>query len=94
MPRIIRNRLRKCPKRLQSIGLNASNEDLVVTLRNYQSEVHAWSQIKQVSFDANNKSMLILALTNGERKFKLVGVPFDTALNMKDPVADIVAAAT
>ena len=39
--------------------------------------------------------MHILALSGGEGpNFKLLGVPFDTALNMKDAVVEIVGAAT
>ena len=79
----------------KAFEFNTSNEDIFVELRNCQSEVHAWGRANQVSFDANKESMHILALSGGEGpNFKLLGVPFDTALNMKDAVVEIVGAAT
>ena len=57
--------------------------------------MHAWGRANQVSFDASKESMHILALSGGEGpNFKLLGVPFDTALHMKDAVVEIVGAAT
>ena len=79
----------------KAFEFNTSNEDIFVELRNCQSEVHAWGRANQVSFDASKESMHILALSGGEGpNFKLLGVPFDTALNMKDAVVEIVGAAT
>ena len=71
----------------KAFEFNASNEDLFVELRNCKSEVHAWGRADQVSFDAIKESMHILALSGGViPNFKLLGVQFDAALNMKDAV--------
>ena len=79
----------------KAFELNALNEDLFVARRKGQSEVHVWCKANQVSFVSNNESMHLFALIGGESpNFKLLGVPVDTALNMKDAVVEIVGAAT
>ena len=49
----------------------------------------------QVSFDPSKESMHVLALNGGEGpNFRLLGVPFDHALSMRDAVTELVSDAT
>ena len=53
--------------------------------------MHKWGKTNQVSFDPAKESKHILALNGGEgQNFRLLGVPFDHALTMRDAVVDLV----
>ena len=59
-------------------------------MRLCQGELHKWGKANQVSFDPTNESKHILALSGGEgRNFKLLGVPFDHALSIRDAVVEM-----
>ena len=59
-----------------------------------QRELHKWGKANQVSFDPAKESTHILALNGGEGcNFKLLGVPFDHALSMRDAVVELVSEA-
>ena len=65
------------------------------TLDRCQSELHKWGKANQVSFDPAKESQHILALTGGEgMNFKLLGIPFDNALTMRDAVVELVSEAS
>ena len=71
--------------------LTAANHEIVLDWKRCQHQVHNWGKANQASFDATKESMHILALTSGEGyNFRLLGVPFDHALRMKDAVTEIV----
>ena len=73
----------------------AANEALYVDMRNCQREVHKWGGANQVSFDPSKESMHVLALHGGEGpNFRLLGVPFDHSLSMRDAVVKLVSEAT
>ena len=64
-------------------------------MRRCQLELHKWGNANQVSFDPAKESKHILALHGGEGyNFRLLGVPFDHALSMRDAVLEIVSEAT
>ena len=57
--------------------------------------MHKWGKANQVSFDPAKESKHILALNGGEGvNFRLLGVPFDNALSMRDAVGEFVSEAT
>ena len=65
----------------------STNKAMYVDMRNCQREFHKWEKANQVSFDSSNESMHVLALHGGEGpNFRLLGVPFDHALSMRDAV--------
>ena len=56
-----------------------------------QHEVHSWCKANQVTFDASKESMHVPALTGGEGpNFRLLTIPFDHALSMRNAVAQLV----
>ena len=60
-----------------------------------QRELHRWGNANQVSFDPAKESKHVLALHGGEGdNFRLLGVPFDLALSMRDAVYEIVSEAS
>ena len=79
----------------KAFDFTTANEALYVDMRNCQREVHKWGKANQVSFDPSKESMHVLALHGGEGpNFRLLGVPFDHALSMRDAVVELVSEAT
>ena len=59
-----------------------------------QFELHKWGKANQVSFEPAKESKHILALNGGEEhNVRLLGVPFDHALSMRDAVVELVSEA-
>ena len=76
-------------------GLHTPNSELHDEMCSCQQELHRWGRANQVSFDPNKESMHVLALHEREGpNFRLLGVPFDNALSMKDAVIELVSEAT
>ena len=72
----------------KAFEFDTSNQMMFCELKNCKCEVHNWGHANQVSFDASNESMHILALKNGEGlNFQVLSVPFDNALRMNDAIA-------
>ena len=79
----------------KAFAFTTANEALYVDMRNCQREVHKWGKANQVSFDPSKESMHVLALHVGKGpNFRLLGVPFDHALSMRDAVVELVSEAT
>ena len=56
--------------------------------------MYKWGTANQMSFDHAKEANHILALNGGEGfNFKLLGVPFDYALSMRDAVVELVSEA-
>ena len=78
----------------KNFGLYVPNSELHAEMRRCQLELHKWGNANQVSFDPAKESKHILALHGGEGdNFRLLGVPFDHALSMRDAVWEIVSEA-
>ena len=74
--------------------LNAVNETLHAEMHQCQRELHKFGKATQVSFDPAKDSKHILASNGNEGcNFKLLGVPFDHALSMRDAVVELVSEA-
>ena len=68
---------------------------LVQGMTRCHQELHKRGKANQVTFDPSQESMHILALHGGQgSNFRLLGVPFDHALSMKDAVLEMVGEAT
>ena len=79
----------------KDFGLHIPNETLHAEMDRCQSELHKWGKANQVSFDPAKESQHILALNGGEGiNFKLLGIPFDNALTMRDAVVELVSEAS
>ena len=79
----------------KDFGLSVENTTLVQDMERCQKELHKWGRANQVTFDPSKESMHILALHGGKgSNFRLLGVPFDHALSMKDAVLEMVGEAT
>ena len=79
----------------KDFGLHIPNETLHAEMDRCQSELHKWGKANQVSFDPAKESQHILALNGGEgMNFKLLGIPFDNALTMRDAVVELVSEAS
>ena len=75
----------------KDFGLSVENTTLVQNIKRCQKELHKWGRANQVTFDPSKESMHILVLHGGEgSNFRLLGVPFDNALSMKDAVLEMV----
>ena len=75
-------------------SLNVGNETLHAEVHQCQRELHKSGKANQVSFDHAKESKHILALNGGDGcNFKLLGVPFDHALSMRDAVMELVSEA-
>ena len=73
-------------------GFNVANESLQEEMLQCQFELHKLGKANQVSFDPAKESKHILALNGGEgQNFRLLGVPFDHALTMRDAVVELVS---
>ena len=78
----------------KNFGLHILNETLRTEMNLCQRELHKWGKANQVSFDPAKESQHILALNGREgQNFKLLGIPFDNALSMRDAVVDMVSEA-
>ena len=78
----------------KDFGLNVTHETMHGEMHQCQLELHKWGKANQVSFDPGKESKHILALNGGEGcNFKLLGVPFDHALSMRDAVVELVSEA-
>ena len=78
----------------KDFGLTVANETLHAEMHQCQYELHKWGKANQVTFDPAKESKHILALTGGEgHNFRLLGVPFDHALSMRDAVVELVSEA-
>ena len=79
----------------KDFGLSEANKTLHAEMHQCQRELHKWGRANQVSFDPSKESTHILALNGGEGcNFKLLGVPFDHALSMRDAVVEFVSEAS
>ena len=78
----------------KDIGIHIPNTTLHTEIDKCQRELHRWGNASQVSFDQAKESKHVLALHGGEGySFRLLGVPFDYALSMRDAVYEIVSEA-
>ena len=78
----------------KDFGLNVTHETMHGEMHQCQLELHKWGNASQVSFDHGKESKHILALNGGEGcNFKVLGVPFDHALSMRDAVVEVVSEA-
>ena len=76
----------------KDFNVHFQNETLHAAMDRCQNELHKMGKANQVSFDPVKKSQHILALNGGEGiNFKLVGIPFDNALTMRNAVIQLVA---
>ena len=79
----------------KTFALATPNETLKTDMKKCQLELHKWGRANQVSFDASKESMHVLAVQGGEgANFRLLGVPFDNALSMRDAVIELVGECT
>ena len=79
----------------KDFGLSVENSTLVQDMERCHEELHKRGRAKQVAFDQSKESMHILALHGSQgSNFRLLGVPFDHALSMKDAVLEMVGEAT
>ena len=75
----------------KNFGIHIPNTSLQAEMRLCQGELHKCGKANQSSFDPTKESQQILALSGGDgRKFRLLGVPFDHALSMRDAVVEMV----
>ena len=78
----------------KDFGVQTPNSELQAEMDQCQQELHKWGNANQVSFDPAKESKHILALHGGEgANFRLLGVPFDNALSMRDAVGELVSEA-
>ena len=79
----------------KTFALATPNETLKTDMKKCQLELHKWGRANQVSFDASKESMHVLAVQGSEgANFRLLGVPFDNALSMRDAVIELVGECT
>jgi len=70
------------------------NDNIIVSLKSCQQELHKWGAANQVAFDAGKESQHVLSSSDPfGSNFKMLGVPFDPQLLMADAVSEIVSAA-
>ena len=74
----------------KAFAANIRNEVLSNKMDECQTELHKWGEANQVQFDASKESKHILCLTEplGSTS-KLLGIMFDTSLNMGDAVGEL-----
>ena len=71
------------------------NDRILEDLRSCQREIHAWGSANQITFDAGKESFAVLSTTNAEgESFKLLGIPFDVHLRMRECIHETVAEAS
>ena len=71
------------------------NSRIFEDLRLIQRETHAWGSANQITFDAGKESFAIVSTTNAEGdSFKLLGIPFDVHLRMKECIHETVSEAS
>ena len=76
-------------------GLLIENLELHAEMRQCQVEFHKWGRANQVSFDPSRKSRHAFALHGGKGpNFRVLGIPIDHALSMKDAVSELVNGAS
>ena len=68
-----------------------SNDTAIQAIDKVQVELHSWGRANQVSFDASKESKHILSKTDPlGADFKLLGIEFDTGLQMTSAVRSLV----
>ena len=70
------------------------DDDVYLELRNCQTQVHAWGAANQVVFDGGKESFSIVSsFAPSGPDFKLLGLLFDTRLNMRECIHNCVVEA-
>jgi hypothetical protein len=71
---------------------STTNAQVIGTIKNCQTDLHAWGRANQVCFDPGKESMHVLSASDPHgSNFKLLGVSFDCMLDMTDAIGEVVA---